>query len=65
MLFSLDITLLIICACVDQHADNDIDGEVFCELTEEEVKELVKPLGVVKKIVRLQKSVAHPVTSVR
>ena len=37
--------------------DNQIDGEAFCELTEEDIKQMVQPLGVVKKICRLQKSV--------
>lgn len=45
--------------------DNEIDGPTFCELTEEEIKQLVQPLGVVKKIIRLQKSAGQPVTMVR
>lgn len=36
-------------------AENKIDGETFLELSEDDVKSLVKPLGVVKKILRLQK----------
>lgn len=40
-------------------AENEIDGQSFLELTESEVKELLKPfkLGVFKKIIRLQKEV--------
>lgn len=34
--------------------DNEIDGEAFLDLTEGDVKEIVKPLGQVKKIMRLQ-----------
>jgi hypothetical protein len=34
-----------------------IDGESFMELTEVDIKELVKPLGVVKKIIRLLREV--------
>ena len=45
--------------------DNEIDGPAFFELTEAEFKELVKPLGAVKKIIRLQKSAGQPVTTVR
>ena len=35
--------------------DEEIDGEGFLDLTEAEIKELVKPLGTVKKILRLKK----------
>ena len=38
-------------------ADNQIDGECFLELSESEVKELVKPLGIVKKILRILRKV--------
>ena len=31
--------------------DNDIDGVTFSELTEDDVKAIVKPLVVVKKII--------------
>ena len=41
-------------------AANMIDGEAFLELTEVDVKELVKPLGVVKKILRLLREVILP-----
>lgn len=34
--------------------DNEIDGEAFLDLSEKDVKEIVKPLGQVKKIMRLQ-----------
>ncbi len=37
--------------------ENQIDGESFLELTESDIKELVKPLGVVKKIIRLVREV--------
>ncbi|XP_064403971.1 uncharacterized protein LOC135349363 isoform X1 [Halichondria panicea] len=43
--------------------DNEIDGEAFLELTENDIKELVKPLGVVKKLVRLQIGVQLPVST--
>ena len=45
--------------------DNEIDGPAFCELTEEEIKQMVKPLGVVKRIIRLQKFAGQPVSMVR
>lgn len=32
----------------------------FCELTEEDVKSIVKKVGVVKNILRLQRSVMQP-----
>ena len=35
----------------DCSVENEIDGQCFLELTETDVKELVKPLGVVKKII--------------
>lgn len=37
--------------------ENEIDGQCFIELKESELKELVKPLGVVKKILRIQQQV--------
>ena len=36
--------------------DEQIDGAAFMELSESDVKSLVKPLGQVKKIVRLVNS---------
>ena len=39
--------------------DNEIDGPAFIELTENDIKTMIKPLGVVKKILRLQKSVVR------
>lgn len=45
---------------VIQHIANEIDGRDFLELTENDVKELVKPLGQVKKIIRLQKTLSVP-----
>ena len=41
-------------------AENKVDGEAFLELTEQDVKEMIKPLGQVKKIMRLQKLWALP-----
>ena len=35
-------------------ADNVIDGESFLELSEDDIKEIVKPIGIVKKILKLQ-----------
>ena len=37
--------------------ENHVDAESFLELTENEIKQLIKPLGVVKKLVILQKKV--------
>lgn len=37
--------------------DNQVDGECFLELSESDVKEIVKPLGIVKKILRLIREV--------
>lgn len=37
--------------------ENQIDGAGFLDLTEPDIKELIKPLGIVKKIVRLKKQV--------
>ena len=34
--------------------ENEIDGAAFQELTECDVKYLVKPLGIVKKVIRLK-----------
>ena len=45
--------------------EDQIDGEAFCELTEEDVKAIVKPLGVVKRITRLLKSAVQPTQTVR
>lgn len=39
------------------YVDNEIDGTAFGELTEDDVKTIIKPLGVVKKIMRLQRSI--------
>lgn len=46
-------------------AENEIDGQCFLELTETELKDLIKPfkLGVLKKIIRLQKEVCSALTS--
>ncbi len=44
--------------------ENEIDGETFCELSEADIKAIVKPLGIVKKIIRLQKSIVHPANPV-
>ena len=38
-------------------SENQIDGESFLALTESDVKEMVKPIGVVKKIMKLQREV--------
>ena len=35
------------------HSDNFIDGKEFLKLTENEVKEMVAPLGLAKKIIRM------------
>ena len=37
--------------------DNEIDGRSFIDLSWSEVRELVKPLGIAKKLARLQKEV--------
>ena len=37
--------------------ENQINGESFLELTESDVKEMVKPIGVVKEVVKLQRKV--------
>lgn len=44
--------------------ENEIDGVIFCELSEADIKAIVKPLGIVKKIVRLQKNTVYPVSPV-
>lgn len=36
---------------------NEIDGEAFLELSEDDIKEIIKPLGVVKKVSRILKTV--------
>lgn len=38
-------------------SENQIDGESVLELTETDVKEMVKPIGIVKKVVKLQREV--------
>ena len=38
--------------------ENEIDGASFCELTEQEIKSMIKPIGVVKRILRLQNTVS-------
>ena len=40
--------------------ENEIDGASFLELTETDIKEIVKPLGIVKKILRLKRKVSAP-----
>ena len=37
--------------------DNEIDGMAFLELSEDDVKRLVSKVGVVKHILRLQKTI--------
>ena len=37
------------------NTENEIDGAAFFDLTENDVKEMIKPLGQVKKIIRIQK----------
>jgi hypothetical protein len=37
--------------------ENEIDGAAFLELTESDVKDLVNPLGIVKKVIRLQQQI--------
>lgn len=44
--------------------ENEIDGSAFMELTEADIKQLIKPIGVVKKIIRLQKSLPPSCSSV-
>ena len=39
---------------------NKIDGARFLELTEADIKEIVKPLGIMKKILRLKKKASVP-----
>lgn len=51
--------------CVFFYAENKIDGESFLELSEEDIKTMVKPLGIVKKILRLQKPLLPVSTTVR
>lgn len=41
--------------------ENEIDGEAFCELSETDIKAIIKPLGIVKRIIRLQKSIINSV----
>ena len=36
-------------------ADNDVDGEAFLDLLESDIKSIVPKLGLVKKILRVQK----------
>lgn len=35
--------------------ENEIDGEAFFDLTEQDVKDMINPLGQVKKVMRIQK----------
>jgi hypothetical protein len=42
---------------VYNHAEEDIDGQAFLDLKEEEAKSLFPKLGHVKKVLRLQNSV--------
>ena len=41
--------------------ENEIDGESFLELTEEDIAKLVKPLGIVKKMLKILRSQKFPV----
>ena len=41
--------------CLPLNTENEIDGSAFMDLTEADIKQLIKPLGAVKKILRLQK----------
>ena len=38
---------------IPMHTENKIDGESFLELCEADVKEMVKPIGIIKKIMKL------------
>ena len=46
--------------CLPLNTENEIDGSAFMDLTEADIKQLIKPLGAVKKILRLQKSLSIP-----
>ena len=43
-------------AAVYVSLEQEIDGEAFLELTEVDVKDMIKPLGQVKKVMRIQKA---------
>lgn len=43
-------TKLFLCVILD----NYIDGEAFSSLTEQDIKEIVPPIGLVKKILKLR-----------
>ena len=47
------------------HTENQIDGKSFLELSEPDIKEIVKPIGVVKKIMKLQNKFKAAVVSIR
>ena len=43
--------MCILCVCLEE----DIDGAAFLDLTEADIKSMVPKLGLVKKVMRLQK----------
>ena len=45
--------LLVTGSMFDNFSDNFIDGNEFTKLTEAEVKDLVPPIGLAKKIIRM------------
>ncbi len=47
------------------YSDNEIDGVSFIEITEEDVKGMIKLLGVVKKIMHLQRTIIEGTVSSR
>ena len=51
---------LVLPSTISSDSDNQIDGETFLELTEADVKEMVKPIGIVKKIMKVQREVNSP-----
>jgi hypothetical protein len=44
-------------ACPDIGVDESVDGAAFLDLSEDDVKMMVKPLGHVKRVLRLISSV--------
>lgn len=45
-------------------SENEVDGEAFFELTEADIMTITKAVGVVKRIVRLQRSFTKPSSAV-
>ena len=58
---SLKVSLIFSCLSVIC-LENEVDGMAFFDLSEGDIKAMIKPLGIVKKLIRLKKYITHDVS---